>query len=122
MLFCVTCLSWKDTYSRITLLAVVCCCETRLTLEHLALTSTGFDGFNKSWVIDAIREPSFVDKVKGHLPSKIKLKAENGLIRKVEIQLETNFVYLYIVGPFPLCMFMQSNVIYQCQRSSEVKL
>ena len=78
--------------------------------------------FNQSLVIDATREPSFVDEVKGYMPSRIKLKAENGLIRKVEIQLETNFVYLYIVGPFALCMFMQSNVIYQCQSSSEVNL
>ena len=50
----------------ITLLFVVVCCEKKK--EHLALPSTCFDGFQpKLGHIDATREPSFLNEVKGHI-------------------------------------------------------
>ena len=50
----------------ITLSTVVCCCcllweQVKIWLPHALMD------FNQSWVIDATWEPSFVDKVKGHI-------------------------------------------------------
>ena len=66
--------------------------------------------FNQSWVIDATREPSFVDEVKCHISRskviwvrwscKIGWKCEIGLIWKVEVRLEPNLVQGYNMGIF----------------------
>ena len=98
------------------------------TGQHLALTSTCFDGFQPKLGHRSAWEPSFVDEVKGHIKVKghlrsscmIGWKCESDLIWKVEVRLEPNLVYWYNMGTF-LCSCGQ-KVTNQGQGSSEVNL
>ena len=91
------------------------------TGEHLALTSTCFDGFqpklghrcNMGTLICWWGQRLHI-KVKGHQRSSCKVgwKCESGLIWKVEVWLEPNLVYRYNMGTF----------IYSCSQRSYTKV
>ena len=94
----------------------------------MAVTSACFDGFQPKlghrcniWThIYWWGQRSHI-KVKGYLRSRFKIgwKCESSLIYKVEVQLEPNLSLLIHYGT--LCVLIQSEVIYQGQRSSEIK-
>ena len=89
----------QEIHIGIALSSVVCCCCCCLLWKQVNIIwlypSHALIDFNKRWwFVDEVKGHI---KVKGHLKSSCKIgwKCENGLIWKVEVQLEPNLVYWY---------------------------
>ena len=114
-------------------MSVVCCCcllwkqvNIWLYLPHALMD------FNQSWVIYRCNmgtlicwwsQRSYI-KAKGHLRSSCKIcwKCESGPIWKVEVWLEPNLVYWYIMGPFACSCGQRSYTKVKSHQRSGCKM
>ena len=110
----------------IALLSDVVCCENWLTfgsnLSHALMD------FNRSCIIYATWEPSFVDEVKYHISRSKVIRgqvvrwAENLKVASfLEVRLEPNLVYRYNMGSF-VCSCGQRSLEVSCKIDSKCKI